>query len=69
MCPWNKFAWEGGGSPLFGSPAAEVTNPKLLELLRLDAAAFDQRFAASPIKCVPATLRHLGLLLKGQTRV
>jgi hypothetical protein len=46
-----------------------VTNPKLLELLRLDAAAFDQRFAASPIKCVPATLRHLGLLLKGQTRV
>lgn len=50
VCPWNKFAWEGGGSPLFGSPAAEVTNPKLLELLRLDAAAFDQRFAASPIK-------------------
>jgi len=64
VCPWNKFSWQGGGSPLYGSPAAEVTNPKLLELLRLDSAAFDRRFAASPIKSAASPLppRQSGLL-------
>eukprot|EP00241_Pyramimonas_parkeae_P006326 CAMPEP_0114226788 /NCGR_PEP_ID=MMETSP0058-20121206/1427_1 /TAXON_ID=36894 /ORGANISM="Pyramimonas parkeae, CCMP726" /LENGTH=391 /DNA_ID=CAMNT_0001337553 /DNA_START=227 /DNA_END=1399 /DNA_ORIENTATION=+ len=50
VCPWNKFSWEGGGSPLFGSPPAEVTSPKLLELLQLDEDGFQERFATSPIR-------------------
>lgn len=48
VCPFNRrFVDE---SPLFGSPPEETTAPKLLELIRLDEAGFQERFRGSPIR-------------------
>lgn len=57
VCPWNRLDWtrpapsDAGAafSPLFGSPAASVTTPRLTRLLRLTRAEFDAEFARSPI--------------------
>jgi epoxyqueuosine reductase len=46
-CPWNKFAREGN---LMKPHAREyLAQPDLLELLRLDDAAFKARFAGTPM--------------------
>jgi epoxyqueuosine reductase len=47
VCPWNKFARAGRlMKPHF---RADLREPDLLELLRLDDAGFKQKFAGSPI--------------------
>jgi epoxyqueuosine reductase len=47
VCPWNRFASEGN---LMGSHRrADLREPDLLELLRLDDAGFREKFAGSPI--------------------
>jgi epoxyqueuosine reductase len=48
VCPWNKFAQAGAQPEL--KARADLTAPELAELATLDAAAFRQRFAGSPIK-------------------
>jgi epoxyqueuosine reductase len=48
VCPWNKFA-QRTEEPAF-LPRAELTAPRLADLLKLDDAAFRQVFAGSPIK-------------------
>ncbi|MBC2664646.1 tRNA epoxyqueuosine(34) reductase QueG [Novosphingobium flavum] len=49
VCPWNKFAAEGAANRAF-LPRAELTAPRLGELLALDDAGFRALFAGSPIK-------------------
>ncbi|MDE2560760.1 MAG: tRNA epoxyqueuosine(34) reductase QueG [Sphingomonadales bacterium] len=49
VCPWNKFAVAAGANRAF-LPRAELTAPKLAELLALDDATFRKVFAGSPIK-------------------
>jgi len=47
VCPWNRFATSGR---LMQSQArADLAQPDLLELLRLDDAGFKVRFAGTPI--------------------
>ena len=47
VCPWNRFAREGG---LMKSHArSELNEPDLIELLLLDEKQFKSRFASSPI--------------------
>lgn len=47
VCPWNRFARE---ATLLKPHAHEsLAQPRLLELLALDDAAFKQKFAGSPI--------------------
>lgn len=46
VCPWNSFA-QPTGEPAFQGP---VTTHKLMDLIRLDDAAFLERFRNSPIK-------------------
>ena len=46
-CPWNRFAQTGRLMQAHTRP--DLAQPDLLELLRLDAAAFKARFAGSPI--------------------
>jgi len=48
VCPWNKFAQEAAEQKLKHRDDLEA--PLLAELLRLDDAAFRQRFSASPVK-------------------
>ncbi|MGD1877428.1 MAG: tRNA epoxyqueuosine(34) reductase QueG [Kiloniellaceae bacterium] len=48
VCPWNKFA-QRTAEPSF-LPRAELTAPRLADLLQLDDATFRQVFAGSPIK-------------------
>jgi epoxyqueuosine reductase len=48
VCPWNKFA-RTHAEPGF-APRAELTAPRLAELVSLDDAAFRQKFSGSPIK-------------------
>ena len=48
VCPWNKFAAAAREARLKTRP--ETDNPPLAELLRLDDAAFRQRFAGTPVK-------------------
>ena len=48
-CPWNKFAQEAHAIRAF-LPRAELTAPRLAELLALDDAGFRSLFAGSPIK-------------------
>jgi epoxyqueuosine reductase len=48
VCPWNKFA-RATDEPDF-LPRAELTAPRLADLLALDDAGFRQVFAGSPIK-------------------
>ncbi|MDB5679393.1 MAG: epoxyqueuosine reductase [Sphingomonas bacterium] len=49
VCPWNKFAEAAAANRAF-LPRAELTAPRLADLLALDDAAFRQVFAGSPIK-------------------
>lgn len=48
VCPWNKFA-QGAREAAF-MPRAELTAPKLAELVALDDAGFRALFSKSPIK-------------------
>ena len=48
MCPWNKFAQEGREAKL--AARAELRAPSLVELARLDDAAFRALFSKSPVK-------------------
>jgi epoxyqueuosine reductase len=48
-CPWNRFAQAGRANAAF-LPRAELTAPRLRDLLTLDDAAFRELFAGSPIK-------------------
>lgn len=48
VCPWNKFAKASREAAFM--PRAELTAPKLAELVKLDDAAFRQLFSGSPIK-------------------
>lgn len=49
VCPWNKFASSAHAMKQF-LPRAELTAPKLSELLALDDAGFRKLFSGSPIK-------------------
>ena len=49
VCPWNKFASTAHAAREF-LPRAELTSPRLAELLSLDDAAFRKLFSGSPIK-------------------
>jgi len=49
VCPWNKFASEAYAAGEF-LPRAELTAPRLAELLTLDDAGFRALFSGSPIK-------------------
>ncbi len=49
VCPWNKFASSAHAMQAF-LPRAELTAPKLAELLTLDDAGFRKLFSGSPIK-------------------
>ncbi len=49
VCPWNKFAQEAQAMRQF-LPRAELTAPRLAELLALDDAGFRRLFSGSPIK-------------------
>ncbi len=49
VCPWNKFASAAAVNKAF-LPRAELTAPKLGELLALDDAGFRALFSGSPIK-------------------
>jgi epoxyqueuosine reductase len=46
-CPWNKFAQEG--RLMREHARADLNQPDLLELLALDAAGFQHRFAGTPM--------------------
>jgi epoxyqueuosine reductase len=48
VCPWNKFAQAGHEMRL--AARAENRAPTLVELARLDEAAFRARFSKSPVK-------------------
>ncbi len=48
VCPWNKFAQASQESAF--APRAELTAPRLLDLVELDDAAFRAMFSGSPIK-------------------
>jgi epoxyqueuosine reductase len=50
VCPWNKFAQEGREAKL--AARAELREPSLADLARLDDAAFRALFAKSPVKRV-----------------
>jgi len=50
VCPWNKFA--ASARDIAFEPRAELTAPRLADLLALDDAAFRTVFAGSPIKRV-----------------
>ncbi len=47
VCPWNKFARAGHLMQAHGR--ADLREPDLLELLRLDDAGFKARFAGTPL--------------------
>ena len=48
VCPWNKFAQVGREAKL--SARAELREPQLAELVRLDDTAFRALFSKSPVK-------------------
>src|SRR5229473_2889823 len=48
VCPWNKFAQVGREAKL--AARDELRAPSLVELARLDDAAFRARFTKSPVK-------------------
>jgi epoxyqueuosine reductase len=48
VCPWNKFAQEGREAKL--AARAELREPSLADLARLDDTAFRALFAKSPVK-------------------
>jgi len=47
VCPWNRFA--RAGAMMGGHRRAELAGPELAELLMLDEAAFQRRFAGTPM--------------------
>ncbi|HEX7570488.1 MAG TPA: tRNA epoxyqueuosine(34) reductase QueG, partial [Verrucomicrobiae bacterium] len=47
VCPWNKFAREG--NLMKPHARGDLAQPDLLELLRLDDAAFKSRFTGTPM--------------------
>ena len=49
-CPWNKFAQAGREARL--AARTELRAPPLVDLVRLDDAAFRARFSKSPVKRV-----------------
>ncbi len=49
VCPWNSFASAAAANRAF-LPRAELTAPRLADLLMLDDAGFRALFAGSPIK-------------------
>ena len=49
VCPWNKFAEAAAANRAF-LPRAELTRPRLADLLQLDDAGFRKLFSRSPIK-------------------
>ncbi len=49
VCPWNKFAQQAAAHKAF-LPRAELTAPRIGDLLTLDDAAFRRLFAGSPVK-------------------
>ncbi|HTH28008.1 MAG TPA: tRNA epoxyqueuosine(34) reductase QueG, partial [Sphingobium sp.] len=49
VCPWNKFAASAAAHRAF-LPRAELTAPRLADLLDLDDAGFRTMFSGSPIK-------------------
>jgi len=48
VCPWNRFAREGALMRPHYRP--DLAAPDLIELLSLDKAAFERRFAGTPIR-------------------
>ncbi len=48
VCPWNKFATPAKEEAFL--PRAEMTAPRLADLLNLDDAGFREVFSGSPIK-------------------
>jgi epoxyqueuosine reductase len=48
VCPWNRFAHAANHSGLH--PRADLTAPRLTELVALDDTSFRTMFRASPIK-------------------
>lgn len=49
VCPWQRFAPETD-EPLFPPPLPDRAAPPLADLLRMDAADFQARFAATPVE-------------------
>ena len=49
VCPWNSFAAAAAANKAF-APRAELTAPRLSDLLALDDAGFRALFTGSPIK-------------------
>ena len=49
VCPWNKFAKSAATNRAF-LPRAELSRPRLADLLQLDDAGFRALFSKSPIK-------------------
>ncbi len=49
VCPWNRFASAAQANKAF-APRAELTAPRLADLLALDDTAFRALFSGSPIK-------------------
>ena len=49
VCPWNSFASAAAANKAF-APRAELTAPRLADLLTLDDTAFRALFSGSPIK-------------------
>ncbi|MGA9778170.1 MAG: tRNA epoxyqueuosine(34) reductase QueG [Limisphaerales bacterium] len=47
VCPWNRFAREGQLMKAHSRP--ELETPDLIELLQIDEAGFQSRFAGTPI--------------------
>jgi len=56
VCPWNRFA-EPAVTPGF-LPRDGVANPDLAEIAAMDAPAFDQYFAGTPVR----RATHAGML-------
>ena len=49
ICPWNRFADSAAANRAF-LPRAELSAPRLADLLGLDDGAFREMFSGSPIK-------------------
>jgi epoxyqueuosine reductase len=49
VCPWNRFAEAAAANRAF-LPRAELSAPRLEDLLALDEASFREMFSGSPIK-------------------
>jgi epoxyqueuosine reductase len=48
VCPWNRFARQGGMMRPHYRP--DLAAPDLIDLLSLDEAAFERRFAGTPVR-------------------